>query len=45
MPKLEDKHLMHFNRVAKDNPDKSVHWCISQAIKRYEIFNGERKGF
>jgi hypothetical protein len=39
---LRDVHLRHFNRVAQDHPDKPVWWCVAQAIKRFEIFNGER---
>jgi len=39
---LRDIHLLHFNRVAQDHPDKPVWWCVAQAIKRFEIFNGDR---
>ena len=39
---LRERHLRHFNRVAQDYPDKPVWWCVAQAIKRFEIMNGER---
>jgi len=41
-PDLQVKHLPHFNRVSEAHPDKPVWWCVSQAIKRFEIMNGER---
>jgi len=39
---LRERHLRHFNRVAQAHPDKPVWWCVAQAIKRFEIMNGER---
>lgn len=36
------EHLAHFNDIQEKNHDKPVWWVVAQAIKRFEIMNGER---
>jgi len=38
---LKDKHLMHFNRVSKNHPEKPVWWCVARALKLWGAMNGE----